>query len=241
MVDTRRQEDLVADQTAVSSHRVTIVGCGAIGSVVAEMLSRAGVDRFRLIDGDDVEDHNLNRQLYDAKHVGWNKAEALKVKLSNINTGARVMVTPRYVHPDDVDLDRPDVVFSAVDSLYFKGQLFERVRGIEDRTALYDDGPVACIDGRMNGFVGEVFAHWPFADENPVDASGHIYFDDEPDPNYSVVEATCTAAPEDDEALPSITTTTNMVCSFMVQAFIHYTQKWSWTPHFRLNLREDLS
>ena len=53
-------------QKRVHGARVAIVGLGALGSVQAELLARAGVGRLRLIDRDFVELGNLQRQfLYD--------------------------------------------------------------------------------------------------------------------------------------------------------------------------------
>ena len=53
-------------QRRIRAARVAIVGCGALGSVQAEILARAGVGRLRLIDRDFVEWSNLQRQfLFD--------------------------------------------------------------------------------------------------------------------------------------------------------------------------------
>ena len=49
-------------QQRIQASRVTIVGCGALGSVAAEMLCRAGVAQLRIIDRDFVEWSNLQRQ-----------------------------------------------------------------------------------------------------------------------------------------------------------------------------------
>ena len=46
----------------IASHAV-IIGCGALGSMQAEMLARAGVGKLRLIDRDYVEESNLHRQI----------------------------------------------------------------------------------------------------------------------------------------------------------------------------------
>jgi adenylyltransferase/sulfurtransferase len=55
-----------AGQARIRAARVTIVGCGALGTVQAEMLVRAGVGRLRIIDRDFVEWSNLPRQfLFD--------------------------------------------------------------------------------------------------------------------------------------------------------------------------------
>ena len=49
-------------QRKLAASRVAIVGCGALGTVQAEALTRAGVGHIRIIDRDFVELSNLQRQ-----------------------------------------------------------------------------------------------------------------------------------------------------------------------------------
>ena len=49
-------------QDRIQNARVVLVGCGALGTVSAELLVRAGVGRLQLIDRDFVEESNLQRQ-----------------------------------------------------------------------------------------------------------------------------------------------------------------------------------
>ena len=48
---------------------VTIVGCGATGSNLADNLVRQGFKKINLIDFDRVEEHNLNNQIYSLRIV----------------------------------------------------------------------------------------------------------------------------------------------------------------------------
>jgi len=70
-----------------------VLGCGALGSVAADMLARAGVGRLVIIDRDFIEPTNLQRQvLYDEQDVadGLPKAEAARRKLGRINSQIQV-------------------------------------------------------------------------------------------------------------------------------------------------------
>lgn len=58
--------------------RVAIVGVGALGSFIADMLVRAGVRHLTLIDGDVVMPGNLIRHLVDPEAVGLSKVQAVK-------------------------------------------------------------------------------------------------------------------------------------------------------------------
>ncbi len=63
-----------------------VIGCGALGSVVANTLARAGVGRIRIVDRDFVELDNLQRQvLYTEQDLGQPKAVVVWQKLAEIN------------------------------------------------------------------------------------------------------------------------------------------------------------
>ncbi len=75
-------------QQRIRRARVAIVGCGALGSVQAETLARAGIGSLRLIDRDFVEWSNLQRQfLFDEADAAeaLPKAIAASRRLSGIN------------------------------------------------------------------------------------------------------------------------------------------------------------
>lgn len=76
----------------VQSH-VLLCGCGALGSVLANTLVRAGVGHLVIVDRDFLELNNLQRQvLYDEADVaaGIPKAVAAKTKLSKINSHVHI-------------------------------------------------------------------------------------------------------------------------------------------------------
>jgi len=79
----------VEGQRKLLSSRALVVGCGALGSVIANTLARAGVGNLRLVDRDFLELNNLQRQvLYDEDDVtaGLPKAIAAKNRLAKINS-----------------------------------------------------------------------------------------------------------------------------------------------------------
>lgn len=71
--------------------RVAVVGCGALGTVVANNLVRAGIGRISIIDRDFVELNNLQRQmLFEEGDVGTPKAIAAAERLRRINSKIEV-------------------------------------------------------------------------------------------------------------------------------------------------------
>ena len=82
-----------AGQKRLLESRVVIVGCGALGTVQAEALTRAGIGRLRLIDRDFIEESNLQRQtLFTEEDVreGLPKAVAARRRLQAINASVAV-------------------------------------------------------------------------------------------------------------------------------------------------------
>lgn len=69
---------------------VVIIGLGAIGSAVAEMLVRGGIENVVLIDGDNVEAGNLPRHTLTLSEEGMNKASAVADRLNRVSPHSRV-------------------------------------------------------------------------------------------------------------------------------------------------------
>src|SRR5277367_187937 len=80
-------------QEKLLASSAVLAGCGALGTVVANLLVRAGVGRLRIIDRDFVEPSNLQRQTLfeesDAREV-LPKATAAERRLRAINSGVQV-------------------------------------------------------------------------------------------------------------------------------------------------------
>jgi molybdopterin/thiamine biosynthesis adenylyltransferase len=92
-------------QERLAAARVGLVGCGALGSVVAMHLVRAGVGLLRVADGDHAELHNLHRQmLYTEEDVARKvpKAEAAARYLGLVNSD--VVVEPVVERLEAADL-----------------------------------------------------------------------------------------------------------------------------------------
>jgi hypothetical protein len=74
----------VFDPTKIET-RIHILGCGAVGSTVAEQLVRLGLTRITLWDFDKVEPHNIANQIYTNDDIGKEKTTALARYLCSIN------------------------------------------------------------------------------------------------------------------------------------------------------------
>src|SRR5271165_2633153 len=89
----RFREIGVKGQDLICAARVAVVGCGALGTVQAELLARAGVGSLRIIDRDYVELSNLQRQALFDEHDAREacpKAIAAARRLSAVNSAIRI-------------------------------------------------------------------------------------------------------------------------------------------------------
>jgi molybdopterin/thiamine biosynthesis adenylyltransferase len=108
-------------QASISSARVGVVGLGALGTVVAEQLVRAGVGYLRTIDRDLVELSNLQRQtLYDEDDARKNlpKAVAAERRLKEINSSVTIDSNVDDLNVSNVEdwLEGLDLVIDGLDN-----------------------------------------------------------------------------------------------------------------------------
>ena len=62
--------------------KVLVIGCGSLGSPVAELLARAGVGHLDIIDNEYFEEPNISRHVLGLSSRGQSKAEALEARIS---------------------------------------------------------------------------------------------------------------------------------------------------------------
>ncbi|MEA2734349.1 MAG: molybdopterin-synthase adenylyltransferase [Humisphaera sp.] len=108
-------------QERLTRSRVLLVGCGALGTVIAEQMARAGIGFLRICDRDLVETTNLQRQvLFDEADVtaGTPKAIAAAQRLRRINS--TIVIEPHVVdvHSGNIEslMDGIDLVMDGTDN-----------------------------------------------------------------------------------------------------------------------------
>jgi adenylyltransferase/sulfurtransferase len=108
-------------QNKLLKSAVLIVGCGALGSAQAELLTRAGVGRIVIADRDVLELHNLQRQLlFDELDVAEHlpKAVAAARKLRRINCSVTIEEVVTDVTPSNIEklIEHVDLVLDGTDN-----------------------------------------------------------------------------------------------------------------------------
>lgn len=109
--------------------KVAIFGIGGVGSYVVEGLARAGVGNFILVDNDEVDITNLNRQIIaTTKTIGKLKVEASKERILEINPEAKVEIFQEFFMPESLPVfDKSvDYVVDCVDVITAKIELVVR-------------------------------------------------------------------------------------------------------------------
>ena len=100
-----------------------IVGLGALGSASAELLARAGIGRFFLIDRDVVELSNLQRQsLFEENDIGKPKAFAAHKRLKKINSSIKIDFVIDDLNHENISRifsqrKNPDIILDCTDNL----------------------------------------------------------------------------------------------------------------------------
>lgn len=101
---------------------VLVVGIGGVGGYAAEMLCRAGIGNITIIDGDIVNETNLNRQLIaTTKTIGQPKTSILKKRLVEINPQLNLTAVQQFLSEEQIESillkKRYDYVVDAIDTI----------------------------------------------------------------------------------------------------------------------------
>jgi len=119
----------------ITKTKVLIIGCGGLGSNIANILIRTGYKKIILIDYDRVELKNLNRQQFMPDDVGREKVYALKEKLLKINPCAKIKAINKKICSKSlktiIKKYRPNIVVEAVDKEWVKIMIFETVHKLK--------------------------------------------------------------------------------------------------------------
>lgn len=111
---------------------VAVFGIGGVGSYAAEALVRAGIGQLTFVDGDNVAESNLNRQLI-ALHstIGKNKAAIMKQRALDICPNGKFYAKECFFDENtENDFDFSDFTYVAdcIDSVKAKARLIELAR-----------------------------------------------------------------------------------------------------------------
>ncbi len=124
-----RTEMLIGKETIenLSQKHVAIFGLGGVGSYVVEAIARVGIGSIDLIDNDDINITNINRQII-ALHstIGKSKTDVAKERCLDINPNLKIKCYKTFFSPEtskEFDFSQYDYVVDAIDSVTGKIEL----------------------------------------------------------------------------------------------------------------------
>jgi molybdopterin/thiamine biosynthesis adenylyltransferase len=164
-------------QQRLQASTVMIVGCGALGTVLANNLCRAGIGHLVIADRDYIELNNLQRQiLFDeddiARHLP--KAVAAVERLRRVNSSVKIDALVEDLHADGIEplVQEADLVVDATDNFETR-YLINDVCNKYQRPWIYS-GVIASYGVTMNIIPGEtpclrcVFPEMPLPGTTPT-------------------------------------------------------------------------
>ena len=159
--------------------RIHIIGCGSVGSTIAELLVRFGLTKLTLYDFDTVEPKNLANQMFRQGHVGMLKTTALLKMLCEINPEVSTYIQLEnkgytnqrlsgyiFLCVDNIELRR-EIATVNKNNPYIKAMFDFRTRLTDAHHYAADWSDIKMVDDFIRSMM---FTHEEAARETPVSA-----------------------------------------------------------------------
>lgn len=180
---------------------IHIIGCGAVGSTIAEQLARLGIKKIHLYDFDTVSTHNITNQMFFEQQIGQTKVEALTGLLKLINSD---IVVIRHSEGWKPGIPLAGYVFLAVDNIDTRNEI------VKDN--LYNPNIKAMFDTRMRLTDAQHFAA-KWTTEGKIFLQNTMNFTREEAAKSTPVSACGTTL--------SVTPTVRIICSLAIANLIN--------------------
>lgn len=114
----------------ISSKTVLVVGVGGVGGYVVEALVRSGIGKIIIVDGDVVDETNINRQIIAlSSTVGQSKVDVFERRIKDINEKCEVIKINKFIDASNIDIlfdYEFDYLVDACDTVSTKLALIDR-------------------------------------------------------------------------------------------------------------------
>lgn len=114
----------------ISSKTVLVVGVGGVGGYVVEALVRSGIGKIIIVDGDVVDETNINRQIIAlSSTVGQSKVDVFEKRIKDINEKCEVIKINKFIDASNIDIlfdYEFDYLVDACDTVSTKLALIDR-------------------------------------------------------------------------------------------------------------------
>ena len=125
-----RVQLLIGNQgiNTLANSTVLVVGVGGVGAMAIEALARSGVGHLIIVDGDNIGESNINRQIHaTTQTIGQPKVEAMKERVFLINPDCQVSTYQVFFDMSQKEIlnSKIDFVIDAIDTITSKIDLIE--------------------------------------------------------------------------------------------------------------------
>lgn len=196
--------------------QIHIIGCGAVGSTLAEIITRLGIENITLYDFDVVEEKNIANQMFRRIDIGKTKTQALKEMLCEINP----------------DLEHTIKIVDGYNGQQLSGYVFMAVDSVDVRREIFTKNKFnmkikAMFDFRMGLTDAEHYA----ASWQDLKQKDNLWNSMQ----FSQEEADAAAPQSACNQLLSVAPTIRTICSFGVANFMNFVQKRTLKKSIRLD------
>ena len=137
------------DQSRLRGAKIVIVGAGGLGGIASIYLALAGVRKLTIVDQDNVEISNLNRQLlYTAEDIGRRKIEAAKNRLCQLNPEMEIRTIGERISAENASkiISGHDLVIDGLDNHESRMIINNAIIDLE----------IPYVYGAVDGWLGQV-------------------------------------------------------------------------------------
>lgn len=181
--------------------RIHIIGCGAVGSTIAENLARLGIKELILWDFDEVEEHNIANQMFFISQINKSKMDAVEEICKMINP--EIIIKKKGIYTNEI---LSGYLFICPDSIKVRRTILEKNLG--------NPNILGVFDGRMRLTDAQHFASKWTTSEKKQTLLNTMNFTDEEAKDSTPVSACGTTL--------SVNFTVRCLVSLMVANFVKY-------------------
>lgn len=116
-----------SDFLEIANAKVVIVGVGGVGGAVLEGLVRSGIKNIKIIDNDNVDITNLNRQIItNMDNIGFKKVDVAKKRAKSINPECNITALATFLTKNNLEiLNDYDYIIDACDTITTKKDIIK--------------------------------------------------------------------------------------------------------------------
>lgn len=139
--DILKRQDPKINQILAKA-KISILGCGGLGSNIAMALARSGLGEIHIYDFDKVEYSNLNRHNFDQNDLGKSKVGQTKKKIEETIPYTKVFANNLFITKENLDeiSQKTDIFIEAFDKKEMKSLVFEYFLGKDKKNLVMASG-----------------------------------------------------------------------------------------------------